>query len=241
VVSTVSGDTLRAGVAEVELGRPLRGVLDEIGGGMPEGRRIQFVLPGVSTGIIPDTQLDVKMTHADLHAIGSGLGTAGFLVFDDLASAAAVAHGVSTFLAVESCGQCTPCKGDGLELMQRLDRVRSGDAHRDDMARIEGLVAHVEEGARCFLGRQHREVLESLLLLELPDFSRHGTPQEAASRVLIAPIDELTEGVARVDVRQAQKNPDWSYGGVESGRWPAAAIDVDEEAEAAAERAHGPD
>jgi NADH:ubiquinone oxidoreductase subunit F (NADH-binding) len=241
VVSTVSGDTRRAGVAEVELGRPLRGVLDEIGGGMPEGRRIQFVLAGVSTGIIPDTQLDVKMTHADLRAIGSGLGTAGFLVFDDRASAAAVAHGVSTFLAVESCGQCTPCKGDGLELMQRLDRVRSGRAHRDDMARIEGLAAHVEEGARCFLGRQHREVLESLLLLELPDFSRHGTPQEAASTVLIAPIDELAEGVARIDARQAQKNPDWSYGGVESGRWPANAIDVDEEAEAEAERAQGPD
>jgi hypothetical protein len=59
--------------------------------------------------------------------------------------------------------------------------------------------------------------------------------------VLIAPIDELAEGVARIDARQAQKNPDWSYGGVESGRWPANAIDVDEEAEAEAERAQGPD
>ncbi len=232
VVATVSGDTVRAGVAEVALGRPLAEVLEEIGGGMPEDRSIQFVLAGVSTGIIPNTQLQVPMTHAVLRAIGSGLGTAGFIVFDDQADATAVAQGVSRFLAIESCGQCTPCKGDGLELAQRLDRVRLGSAHSDDLIEIERLAGHVEEGARCFLGRQHREIIESLLLVELPDF---GAQAQAAARseepVLIAPLADLRDGVAVLDEHQADKNPDWSYGGPDSGQWPAARIDVDAESD----------
>jgi NADH-quinone oxidoreductase subunit F len=227
VVATVSGDAVRAGVAEVELGRPLNEVLGEIGEGMPEDRVVQFVLSGVSTGIIPGSRLDVPVSHGGLRAIGSGLGTAGFIVFDDRASAAAVAQGVSRFLAVESCGQCTPCKGDGLELADRLDRVRLGAPEPDDVAQIERLAARVDEGARCFLGRQHREVIESLLLLGLPDFRRHASSGEPAEPVLIAPIADLHDGVAVLDGQQAGKNPDWSYGGEDSGQWPAARIDVD--------------
>jgi NADH-quinone oxidoreductase subunit F len=227
VVCTISGDTNRAAVAEVPLGLPLQEAVDGIGRGLPDGRQVKFILPGVSAGIIPGDRLDVPMTHDALQEIGSGLGTAGFIVFDDRADAVAVADAVSRFLAVESCGQCTPCKGDGLELSLRLGRLRAGGEEADDVPAIERLAGRVDEGARCFLGRQHRYVIESLLLLGLEDFRRHAEDAETSEPVLIAPIVELRDGVAVIDDAQAAKNPDWSTGGEDSGQWPAAQIDVD--------------
>jgi NADH:ubiquinone oxidoreductase subunit F (NADH-binding) len=226
VVCTISGATKRAGVAEIPLGFVLEEAIQLIGDGLPTGRRIKFCLPGVSAGIIPGHNVDVPLTHDALSALGSGLGTAGFIVFDDRADAVAVAQAVSRFLAVESCGQCTPCKGDGLEIAARLARLRDGDAETDDLAALEHLIAHIDLGARCFLGRQHREVIESLLLLQLADFERHAEGT-SAEPVLIAPILEIRDGVAVLDDGQADKNPDWTVGGEDSGQWPAARLDVD--------------
>ena len=76
------------------------------------------VLGGVSNAILTAEQLDVPLTYEDMAAIGSGLGSCGFLVFDDDTDFVAVAHGVSRFLAVESCGQCTPCKEDGKRIAE---------------------------------------------------------------------------------------------------------------------------
>jgi NADH:ubiquinone oxidoreductase subunit F (NADH-binding) len=230
VTCTVSGDTRRAGVAEVPLGLALRTAIDLIGGGLPGRRTVKLVLPGVSAGVVLDHNLDVPLAHEPMRDIGSGLGTAGFIVFDDHADTVAVAEAVARFLAVESCGQCTPCKGDGLELVARLERMRRGAAGPDDVAAVAELAGHVDEGARCFLGRQHREVIESLLLLELDEFERHGEPAAATRPVLIAPMADLDDGVVMLDEEQRRKNPDWSYRGADSGQWPAARIDVDAEA-----------
>src|SRR3546814_20468649 len=69
--------------------------------------------------------LDVPLSWEGLASVGSGLGSAGFIVIDDTVDIVAVAHGVSRFLAVESCGQCSPCKHDGLTIAAPLDRLRS--------------------------------------------------------------------------------------------------------------------
>jgi NADH:ubiquinone oxidoreductase subunit F (NADH-binding) len=230
VVCTISGDTQQAGVAEVPLGMRLREAIELVGGGMPEGRTVKLVLPGVSAGIVLGESLDVELAHEPMRDIGSGLGTAGFIVFDDLTDTVAVAEGVARFLAVESCGQCTPCKGDGLELAERLGRLRRGAPEPDDVEAISALANHVDEGARCFLGRQHREVVESLLLLELPDFGRRDVPGAPEDPIVIAPMVDLRDGIAVLDGEQQRKNPDWSYGGDDSGQWPAGRIDVDAEA-----------
>jgi NADH:ubiquinone oxidoreductase subunit F (NADH-binding) len=231
VTCTISGDTRRAGVAEVPLGMTLREAIALIGRGLPDGRTVKLVLPGVSAGVVLEHNLDVPLAHEPMREIGSGLGTAGFIVFDDRADTVAVAEAVARFLAIESCGQCTPCKGDGLELLARLERMRRGAAEPDDVPAVAKLASHVDLGARCFLGQQHREVVESLLLLELDDFERHGEPADAAPPVLIAPMVDLDDGVAVLDEDQRSKNPDWSYGGDESGQWPAARLDVDAEAD----------
>src|SRR5207302_3107006 len=116
IVCTVTGSTRRAGVGEVLMGTPLREVIEMVGGGPRRGHRIKAVLPGVSSGVIPEHLLDTPVSYEAMAAVGSGVGSGGYLVFDDSDDMAAVAAGVSRFLAIESCGQCTACKRDGLTL-----------------------------------------------------------------------------------------------------------------------------
>src|SRR5690606_23789311 len=120
IVCTVSGDTARAGVGEFAMGTPLRDIVDEVGGGMPDGRSVAAVMSGVANPLVPGDMLGTPATHEALQAIGSGLGAAGFIVFDDHTDFTAVAEGVARFLSVESCGQCTPCKQDGRAIRDLL-------------------------------------------------------------------------------------------------------------------------
>ena len=123
VVCTITGATELAGVGEVMLGTPLAAAIEEIGGGMRLGRQLKAVLSGVSNGVLGLADVNTPLTYEDLAGAGGGLGSAGFVVFDDTADMTAVAAGVARFLAVESCGQCTACKQDGLGLATSLARL----------------------------------------------------------------------------------------------------------------------
>lgn len=161
VVCTVSGDVANAGVIEVPMGTPLRDVLAEVAG--PEAASLVAVLPGVSSGIIPAERFDTPLTYEDLKAIGSGLGTAGFIAVGPRTDPMAVAHGVSRFLAIESCGQCTPCKQDGLAIAGALGRLVDGGASSTEVEVVSAKLRTVEDGARCFLATQHQQVVTSIL------------------------------------------------------------------------------
>ena len=222
VVCTVTGSTRRHGVGEVQLGTSLREVIEEIGGGPKDGRRIKAVLPGVAQGFIPESLLDTPVSYEGLSGIGSGLGSAGFIVFDEADDMAAVAAGVSRFLAIESCGQCTPCKQDGLQLAGLLDKVCHSDAGDADMATIQKRVDTVADNARCYLAQQHQNVLHSLLELFGDEVEAHlqGTAP-AVEPELIAELVDIVDGVATWDERHRDKQPDWSYDEEDSGQVPA--------------------
>ena len=109
VVCTVVGDSERAGVVEVECGTPLREVLTMFGAPRA-GHTLRAVLSGVTNEVVTEAHVDVRLTFEDFAALGSGLGAAGFIVYDDTACMVDVAAVLSRFLWVESCGQCPPCK-----------------------------------------------------------------------------------------------------------------------------------
>ena len=110
-IVTITGDVRRPVVAEIELGRSLAEVIGELAGGVHPGRRVKAVLSGVSNPVLHGDDLDVPITYEALSAAGGGLGSAGFIVYDDTRNMVDVAHQVSRFLHVESCGQCNACKG----------------------------------------------------------------------------------------------------------------------------------
>ncbi len=222
IVCTITGSTRRHAVGEVQMGTPLREVIEEIGGGVAAGRQVKAVLPGVAQAFIPESLLDTPVSYEGLAAIGSGLGSAGFIVLDDSVDLAAVGAGVSRFLAIESCGQCTPCKQDGLQLADLMEKVCRSDAGDHDLAAIQKRVETVTDGARCYLATQHQTVLTSLLERFPDEVQAHldGTAP-AVEFELVAELVDIAEDHATWDERHREKQPDWSYDEEYSGKVPA--------------------
>ncbi len=226
VVCTVSGDTVRAGVAEIELGTPLREVIDRIGGGARPGHEIVAVMSGVANPLLPASALDTPLTYDDLRAAGGGLGAAGFIVFDDTTDLAAVAAGVARFLAVESCGACRHCKDDGLTLAALLATVAGSEADQRDVDRIGQLLDAVTEGARCNLATQQQVVVGSVLQKFPAAIGAHvGVEGGGTEPVFVAEIADIVDGQAVLQESQRTKQPDWSHDPVDSGKWPADRLD----------------
>jgi NADH:ubiquinone oxidoreductase subunit F (NADH-binding) len=221
-VVTVTGSTRRHGVAEVALGTPLADVIDQVGGGARRGRELVGVLSGVANPILPAGQFATPLGYDEFREAGSGLGATGFIVFDDGDDLVAVAHGVTRFLSVESCGQCRPCKQDGIESAALLERIRRSDATERDLAHLEDCLLTVTDGARCFLAQQTQQVAGSILQ-HCPDVVRAHLDgsREAAPAHLIAPIVDLVDGVAVLDESQWTKQPDWTHDETDSGQAPA--------------------
>jgi NADH:ubiquinone oxidoreductase subunit F (NADH-binding) len=225
VVCTVTGRTRRHGVAEVAMGTPLDEVIDHIGGG-PRTGRVVAVMSGVANPLLPGDRLDTPVSYEGMVAAGTGLGAAGFIVFDQATDVVAVAHGVARFLAVESCGQCTPCKQDGLAIAAALDRLRRSDAEPDDLTVVEDRLATVADGARCYLATQHQLVVSSALALFPDAVAGHAHGDAPAAEVeLIVPIVDIVEGAAVLDDGQLAKQPDWSFDAEDSGQSPADRFD----------------
>jgi NADH:ubiquinone oxidoreductase subunit F (NADH-binding) len=226
IVCTITGATVRDAVGEVPMGTPLGAVIDELGGGPVAGHRLVAAMSGVANPVLPPARFDTPLSYEAMAAAGSGLGAAGFIVFDDTADLVAVAAGVSRFLAVESCGQCTPCKQDGRAISEVLARLCQDEPEVDDADRLRASLDAVVVGARCFLATQHQRVVASILEL-VPDlFAAHdAVVAEPVEPALIAPIVDLVAGTATLDERQAAKQPDWSFDEVDSGKSPADQIE----------------
>lgn len=221
-VCTVSGDTVRAGVGEFAMGTPLRDVLEELGGGVASGRNIAAVFAGAANPLVPADAIDTPTTYEAFEEIDSALGCGAFLVFDDHADFAAVAHGFSRFLAVESCGQCTPCKQDGLAISRLLEDVRDSTAGGIDLLALDDRLATVADGARCYLADQHQRVVGSIRTRFEKEVRAHiDGDAPPAPPVFIAGLVDVRDGEAILDERQAAKQPDWTFDAVDSGETPA--------------------
>jgi NADH:ubiquinone oxidoreductase subunit F (NADH-binding) len=223
MVCTVSGRVERAGIGEFELGTPLGEVIETLGG-KPLGTQIVGVLSGTANPILRARALDAPLSWEGLAAAGGGLGSAGFIVLDDDVDIVSVAHGVSRFLSVESCGQCTPCKSDGLAMTAILDRVRTSTVEASDLELLPGLAAHVADGARCFLATQQQLVVESLLAGFPEAIALHADRHALAAEPFpIVPLLEIIDDQAVLDLDQLDTPPDWGTG---TGAAPAASVDV---------------
>jgi NADH-quinone oxidoreductase subunit F len=213
IVATVVGDVIAPDVGEVELGTPLRTVIDAVGSGLPPGRSIKAVLSGVANTVVTARDLDVPLTYEGFEKIGSGMGSAGFIVYDDTACMVDTAYQLSRFLAVESCGQCPPCKLGSGAITEHLQRIENGDGTDDDINGIGAWLERVTDGARCYLATEELVMVGSLLR-EFPDeVAAHietGTCPRPRPRSVPILVD-LAGGKATYDETFRRKRPDWTY------------------------------
>jgi NADH:ubiquinone oxidoreductase subunit F (NADH-binding) len=124
---------------------------------------VQAVFSGVSNPAVTAADLDVPISYEGFAAIGSGMGAAGFIVVDESRCMVDVAHQISAFLAIESCGQCPPCKLGSTEITARLERIRNATATSQDVAEMGGWLTRVTDSNRCYLGTEEQNVVRSML------------------------------------------------------------------------------
>jgi NADH:ubiquinone oxidoreductase subunit F (NADH-binding) len=226
VVCTVTGSTRRHGVGEFPMGTPLAEVIETLGDG-PRSGRIQAVLSGVAHPFLPASALGTPVTYEDMEQAGAGLGAAGFIVFDDSDDLVAAAFGVARFLAVESCGQCTPCKQDGLAIAEILGRLCRSEATDHDLTDLADRVATVTDESRCYLATQQQRVIGSLLS-HFPDVlagHRRDAGRPPVEPLTIAALRDLQGDRAVIDEDHRRKQPDWTYDEEFSGQSPADRLD----------------
>lgn len=212
VVATVVGDVVAPGVGEIELGMPLSSVVAAVGAGPTPGSAVKAVFPGVANAVVVARDLDVSVSYEGFARIGSGIGSAGFIVADETACMIDAAYRFSRFLAVESCGQCPPCKIGSTEITTRLERIETGVGSAADVDAVRGWLTRVTDGSRCFLASEERRVVASILRAfpyELADhLDRPGCPGGRRPMPLLVDIDAA--GVV-YDEAFWRKRPDWTY------------------------------
>ena len=213
VLATLTGNVRTPGVYEVPLGTPLDELI-ELAGGSTDGTHTAGVLCGVSTAFLAD--LSAAVSYEAMEAAGSGLGSASFRLIDADDDPLALAAGVSRFLAVESCGQCTPCKIDGLAIAESLERLCANEGTTEDADTVSDRLATVADGARCALGRQHQTVVSSILehFPDAVEVHLSGSRAATAPRLIGATVWLDDEG-ERIDESIATADAAWS--GLQTG------------------------
>ncbi len=211
LICTVVGDVVHAGYAELEPGITLRELIEQVGGGLPEGRAVKAVLSGVSNPVLGAPDLDARVSYEGLAAAGGGLGSAGFIVYDDTRSMVAVARMVSRFLYVESCGQCRACKFGTGEITRRLDQIAEGEGDALDIEVIGQRLRGVTDQNRCFLGEEEQRVISSLLRMFPEDFAAQLEGGAPLAPLPVPSIVDIHDGVAVYNEKQMRKQPDWTY------------------------------
>jgi NADH-quinone oxidoreductase subunit F len=213
VVTTVVGDVVAPDVGEIEMGTPLGAVIDAVGSGVGDARSIKAVFSGVTNPVITAEHLDAVVSYEGLEAIGSAMGAAGFIVYDDTACMVDAAYRFSRFLYIESCGQCPPCKIGSGEITAHLERIETGAGDDSDIASIHAWLERVTDGNRCYLAVEERLVVSSLLRAFPDEFAEHlerGECPRPGRRPLPKLVD-LTDGKAVYDESFWRKRPDWTY------------------------------
>jgi len=153
-VFALGGKIKHTGLVEVPMGTTLREIVEEIGGGVPNGRKFKAAQTGgPSGGCIPASLMDTPMDYDSLIAIGSMMGSGGLIVMDDTTCMVDIAKFFLEFTVDESCGKCTPCRIGTKRLLEILEKITSGNGTMEDLDRLEELCYYIKDNALCGLGQ----------------------------------------------------------------------------------------
>ena len=168
---------------------------------------------GVANPVVTAAQLDVPVSYEGFQAIGSGMGAAGFIVYDDTTCMVDAAYRLSRFLSIESCGQCPPCKLGSSEITNHLERLEIGGGSDDDLRWIRHWLARVTDGNRCYLAVEEQLVVDSIMQAFPEEFAEHVDLGRCPRprRLPIPKLLDLADGMAVYDDTFWRKRPDWTY------------------------------
>ena len=153
-VFALGGKITNTGLVEIPMGTPLRTVIEDIGGGCPNGKKFKAAQTGgPSGGCIPAELIDTPMDYDSLGAIGSMMGSGGLIVMDEDNCMVDIAKFFLEFIIDESCGKCSPCRIGTKRLYDLLTKITEGKGTLEDITTIEELCEHIKSSALCGLGQ----------------------------------------------------------------------------------------
>ena len=153
-VFALGGKINNTGLVEVPMGTTLREIVEEIGGGIPNGKKFKAAQTGgPSGGCIPAQYLDIPIDYDNLISIGSMMGSGGLIVMDEDTCMVDIAKFFLEFTVDESCGKCTPCRVGTKRLYEILDKITRGEATMEDLDKLEELCYYIKNNSLCGLGQ----------------------------------------------------------------------------------------
>jgi bidirectional [NiFe] hydrogenase diaphorase subunit len=153
-VFALAGKIKNTGLIEVPMGTPLRTIVEEMGGGAPDGAKIKAVQTGgPSGGCIPADSLDTLVDYESLTRLGSIMGSGGMIVMDDSTNMVEIARFFMEFCMDESCGKCIPCRAGTVQMHHLLAKIAERKATARDLAKLEELCDMVKNTSLCGLGQ----------------------------------------------------------------------------------------
>ncbi len=153
-VFALGGKIKNTGLVEIPMGTTLRTVIEEIGGGIPNGKKFKAAQTGgPSGGCIPAEHYDIPIDYDNLIAIGSMMGSGGLIVMDEDNCMVDIAKFFLAFTVDESCGKCTPCRIGTKRLYEMLDKITKGQGTLEDLDKIEELCYYIKANSLCGLGQ----------------------------------------------------------------------------------------
>src|SRR5487761_2364756 len=170
----LSGHVNRPGNYEAPLGIPLRSLIEDLGGGVREGRKVKAVIPGgSSTPMLGPDKLDIPLDYESVAAAGSMLGSAGVIVLDDQTCIVAATLRMTEFYRDESCGKCTPCREGTFWLAQLLERLEAGEGRESDIDLLTDICDNIAGKSFCPLGDAATSCIVSSIKLFRDEYIHH--------------------------------------------------------------------
>ena len=153
-VFALGGKIHNTGLVEIPMGTTLREIVEEIGGGVPNGKKFKAAQTGgPSGGCIPAEHLDIPIDYDNLLSIGSMMGSGGLIVMDEDTCMVDIAKFFLEFTVDESCGKCTPCRIGTRRMLEILEKITKGQATMEDLYKLEELCYHLQSNSLCALGQ----------------------------------------------------------------------------------------
>ena len=153
-VFALGGKIKNTGLVEIPMGTTLREIVEEIGGGVPNGKKFKAAQTGgPSGGCIPASLIDTPIDYDNLIAIGSMMGSGGMIIMDEDTCMVDMAKFFLEFTVDESCGKCAPCRIGTVRMLEILNKITSGNGEMEDLDRLEELATYIKSASLCGLGQ----------------------------------------------------------------------------------------
>jgi NADH-quinone oxidoreductase subunit F len=204
-VFSISGNIERPGNYELVLGTPMRELIYDVAGGVPDGRQLKAIIPGGSSvPVLTPDQIDTPLDYDSIQAAGSFFGSASLIVVDDRCCMVQLALRATKFYMHESCGKCTPCREGTRWMVQLLEKIEGGEGTHADLELLESICGRILGKSLCALGDFAVYPVSSYMKKFPDEFRAHvergSCPFAGSSSIegIVAPSDQHAEPLAEV-------------------------------------------